>query len=179
MLKKIFAGLVAILLIAILYTMTLPAAYSISSEMVIHKAPSVIFEFLNNSEKNMDWMPWKANDPDMKLSFEGPTSGVGSKATWTSKGSMRVGSSEIIESIPFQYVKFRLIYKEPMSMEQSATLQVLGMDSSSKVIWSAAGENPFIGRLFFKLFGVENQVSQEFAKGLMNLKLLVEKVEPE
>jgi hypothetical protein len=144
---------------------------------VIHKAPSVVFEYLNDSEKTNDWVPWKSSDPEMKMSYEGPKAGVGSKAVWTSAGPMGIGSSEIVESIPFQFVKFKLIYIEPMSMEQSATLQVLAMDSSSKVIWSVAGENPFIGRLFFKIFGVENQVSQEFAKGLMNLKLLVEKVD--
>ena len=60
-------------------------------------------------------------------------------------------------------------------MEQTATIQVLAQDASSKVTWSVQGENPFIGRLFFKLFGIERQISSEFAKGLLNLKAMAEK----
>lgn len=175
MVKKFFLGIVAILIIVILYTATLPANYTISSEVVVHKTPDQVFGYLNNSEKTNEWMPWKESDPQMQMTFEGPASGVGSKAIWNSKGSMGVGSSEIVESIPFQFVKFKLVYQEPMAMEQTAALQVLAMDSSSKVVWSAQGENPFIGRFFFKVFGVERQISAEFAKGLLKLKEMLEK----
>ena len=175
MIKKVFLGIGSIIIILIMYTATLPSNYTISSETVIHKAPNQVFGLLNSSEKNNDWMPWKASDPEMQMKYEGPVSGVGSKATWNSKGSMGVGYSEIIESIPYQFVKFKLVYLEPMAMQQTATLQVLAQDTSSKVIWSVQGENPFIGRLFFKLLGIERQVSTEFAKGLLSLKAMVEK----
>lgn len=175
MIKKFFLGIGAILIIVILYTATLPANYNIASEVVIHKTPNQVFEYINSSEKTNDWMPWKESDPQLQMTYEGPAAGVGSRASWNSKGSMGVGYSEIVESIPFQFVKFKLVYYEPMAMEQVATIQVLAQDASSKVIWSVQGENPFIGRFFFKVFGIERQITSEFAKGLLKLKLMVEK----
>ena len=151
-----------------------PSHYTISREVLIKASPDTLFPYINNSQKLQDWMPWKQNDPDVKMEVSGPAEGVGSKTVWNSTGQMGIGESEIVESISNVAVKSRLQYEKPMAMTQYADMTLTPEGELTKVQWAVKGENSLLGRLFGLFVNVDQKVGGEFEKGLNKLKAIVE-----
>lgn len=174
MIKKILLLLLAAVVGVLGYAAILPSHYTIAREVTIQAAPEVLFPYLNNTKKANEWMPWAESDPQMKASYSGPDEGVGSKESWDSPGQMGAGSAEIVESVPNQVVKTKLVYTRPMQMTQLAELSLSPVDGGTRVRWSVAGENTFAGRVFCIFMNMDKMVGGEFEKGLWKLKTLAE-----
>lgn len=172
--KKILVVLGLIIIGVLIYASTLPAHYEYAREIEISASAEKIFPFINNSEKGQSWMPWKEKDLKMQLIYTGPTEGVGSKSAWISEGEMGKGESEITESNLNKSVKMKLTYFEPMSMTQSADLNLSPTATGTLVRWSISGENNFMGRVFSVFMDMKTLIGKEFDKGLNKLKLIVE-----
>lgn len=178
MLVKILILVGGVLVLFLGYIAMQPKQYKIQSEILINASPEVIFPEINNSEKSFVWMPWKEVDPQMKISFSGPSDGVGSVAIWESPGEMGTGTATISESIPNQIVKTQLYYKTPMEMKQLAEISLTPTEGGTKVVWSTTGENNFIGRVFYTVLRIEKTVGKNFLDGLTNLKNKVQAQSP-
>lgn len=146
----------------------------ISREVTIKASPDAIFPYINNSKKANDWMPWKEQDPNLKMVFSGPEEGVGSKSSWNSTGQMGVGEALVVESVPNQVVKTQLTYTKPMEMSQLAEVSLTPAPDGTTVRWSVTGKNTFVGRLMCVFMNMDKMVGGEFEKGLNQLKAIVE-----
>src|SRR5690348_4186807 len=108
MMKKIALALVVVVGGFLGYVAMQPSAMSISREVVIKAPAEAIFPLVNSSKRSNDWMPWKAMDPNLQMSYSGPDEGVGSASSWQSEGQMGKGQSVVIASVPNQLVKTEL-----------------------------------------------------------------------
>ena len=50
--------------------------------LAIAAPPDAVFPHMNDLKKWMAWKPWGKVDPNMKLTYGGPASGVGSNYSW-------------------------------------------------------------------------------------------------
>ena len=175
MFKKILIGLMAIIALLFIYVAVQPSEYKISREVTISASAEQIFPMINNAQQTEKWMPWFQMDPELKMSYSGPESGVGSKASWTSKGEMGTGSSTIVESIPNQLVTYQLEYEEPFQMVQTAQISILPVNGRQHLVkWSVQGKNNFIGRLMCLFMDMDKMVGSSFEEGLNKLKSMTE-----
>ncbi len=174
MLKIIVILLLAGLGLLLAYAAIKPAKYVIKREIAISASPEKIFPYLNNSELSGQWMPWEEADPQMKMTYSGPESGVGSKASWDSPGKMGTGSSTISESIQNQTVKYCLETVKPFQIQQEAEISIKTVGGQSVVTWSVTGSNPFIGRLMCNFMNMDKMVGGSFERGLAKLKNVLE-----
>lgn len=174
MIRKIFGVLFVIIALFLIFVALQSPDYSIARETTISASPDAIFPFINNSKKTNEWMPWKEQDPNLQMNYSGPDEGVGSTASWDSKGQMGTGQAEVVESIPNKSVKTKLVYTKPMAMTQMAEMSLSPTDGGTIVRWSVEGKNTFIGRIFCVFFNMDKMVGSEFEKGLTNLKSMVE-----
>ncbi len=147
----------------------------VERQIIIKASCESIFPFLNNSERSNLWMPWKAIDPAVKIRFNGPSEGVGSKAVWESTGQMGIGESEITESVLNKSVKTKLTYTKPFSMSQNADFILTPRpDGETTVTWAVDGHNSFLFRLIGIFVNMDKIIGGNFERGLSNLKKMTE-----
>lgn len=173
--KKLLLGLLVGLGLFLVYVATQPADYQISRKVEIAASPSKVFGNVNGAQVLDAWMPWKESDPELRMSYTGPATGVGSKARWESPGKMGTGQSTIVESIPNRLIRSQIEYEKPFVMNQVSTIQLEPQGPSTVVSWSVSGRNTFIGRIFCVFINMDKAVGENFEKGLARLKELAEK----
>lgn len=173
MIKKILLGIGVVIVGVLIAAAFKSPEMKVSREIKIASTPKEIFPYINSAEKSYEWMPWAEGDPGIKISFSGPQEGVGATSSWNGE-KMGVGHSEVVESIPDQLVRTRLVYKEPMEMSQMAELSLKQEGENTKVVWSVTGESNYFFRLISLFISCEEMIGPEFDKGLNKLKTLVE-----
>ncbi|MEM9051930.1 MAG: GyrI-like domain-containing protein, partial [Bacteroidota bacterium] len=112
-------------------------------------------------------------DPEMEKTYEGPESGVGAKYMWSGNDSVGVGSLEILESVPGEYIKSTLSFTSPWESTSTIEWAFEETDGGVKTTWAVNGELP--GYLFW--MGQEDMdaaMGKDFEEGLMSLKELAE-----
>lgn len=170
MLKKIlWAGVVGLGLFLGVAALKDPH-YAFSRERTLTAAPAAVWPWLVSSRKANEWMPWIDGDPQIKMTFEGPEQGVGSKAVWISPGPMGEGESEIVEIEAMRRVVIKITYRKPMVMHQMARFELEPSGTGSLVRWSVEGEHGFVGRIFSMVMSIDKVVGGEFEKGLAKLE---------
>lgn len=168
-----------VLLAAVTAVLTLaalkPANYTIWREAKIAASPEKIFPLINDARAMDRWMPWAEMDPQMTMSYSGPSSGVGSKASWTSPGRMGVGSSTITRSVENRSASYLLEYVKPFAMKQTAEISIQPSGGSSVIVrWSVSGHSPFFARVMCLFMNMDKMVGSSFEAGLAKLKSIAE-----
>lgn len=174
MLQIAFIVIIAIIIFVLILALLKPAASMIVREILINASPEAIFPLINSSKRSYEWMPWADGDPNLKVDYTGPESGVGSSSSWTGK-KMGVGTSEVIESVNLKSVKTKLSYTKPHVMNQIAEVSLHPETGGTLVRWSVNGHNSFMFRVICIFINIDKIVGDQFLVGLNRLKSLAEK----
>lgn len=175
MIKKIILGLIVCVLCFLGYAAMRPAELIVSRELLINAPPDAIFPHINNSQRSYEWMPWTEIDPQVKMSYSGPSEGVGATSSWESTGQMGFGKSVVTASTLNQSIKCQLTYTKPFAMEQEAEISLQPAPAGTTVRWTVTGKNDFMGRVVGIFIDMDKMIGTEFEKGLRKLKTIVEK----
>lgn len=176
MIKKILAGLAVVLGVFIVIAALKPSEYLIKRDVMINAKPDAIFPFLISTKSADQWMPWKEQDPQVKMTYSGPEEGVGSMSSWDSPGQMGTGKAEVVGVIRNQSVKTKITYSRPMEMSQDSEFMLTPQGESTQMTWTVTGNQPFFARLMCTLtfMNIDKYVGGMFEQGLNKLKLIVE-----
>ena len=113
MIVKILIGVVAVLALFVIVVALQPGSFRVSRSTKIAVAPAAAFAHVNDLHKWEAWNPWGKIDPAMKLTYEGPETGVGSAYRWDGNSEVGAGSATITESHPDDRVELRLDFLRP------------------------------------------------------------------
>ncbi len=176
MIKKILAGLGVVLGIFMVIAALKPSEYLIKRDVMINAKPEAIFPYLASSKNADQWMPWKEQDPQVKMTYSGPEEGMGSTSSWDSPGQMGTGKAEVVAVIPNQSVKTKITYSKPMEMTQDSEFTLTPQGESTQMTWTVSGSQPFFARLMCTLMfmNMDKYVGGMFEQGLNKLKLIIE-----
>ncbi|PCH93896.1 MAG: hypothetical protein COB85_06275 [Bacteroidetes bacterium] len=171
--KKVIIVLVALVGLLIAISLFLPSEVIVTRTATINAPAKVIFGQVNDFRNWVNWDPWQEKDPDMKGTYEGPDSGVGSKRCWESDNE-EVGSGclTIVESVPNISIKTELEFEDMGPSNGLWTFEEV--DGATNVSWSMQmdmGMNPM-----GKFFGLmkDGMLGPDFEKGLASLTELCE-----
>ncbi len=148
----------------------LPSEYKVERSTVIEAPAAVIFDYVNDLEKNELWSPWVAEDPTINTTLGEKTEGVGATYSWTSENSGD-GTLEIVESVPHRLIRTKLDFGD-----QGTAEAVWNFEESSegvKTTWGFSGKVEGIGEGIFALF-IDGMVGPYYEQGLSRLKELSE-----
>jgi hypothetical protein len=152
-----------------------------SSEFVVIrsaviKAPdSVVFDHVNDLRKWQAWSPWARLDPDVKNTFDGPASGVGSSLSWVSANNkVGQGKMTIIDSQPNKRVQFKLEFIKPFQGTNLAQFDFRPEGVTTEVTWEMSGHKPFIMKLVGLFMNCDKMVGAQFEQGLSNLQMVTQ-----
>jgi effector-binding domain-containing protein len=172
MIKKIFIGLIALVVILAVIGLILPRHVVVKRSVAINRPASLVYATVNSFVLFPKWSPWQDLDPHMSQYTEGPRDGVGAKLIW--KGNDKVGSGTqlITASKADQSVASDLNFGDMGTAKSLVTLMPDG--NMTRATWTVEldmGANP-IGHYFG--LTMDGMLGKDFASGLGKLKNLVE-----
>lgn len=167
-------GVAALVVIAIflIFVATRPSQFKYSRTAVIPVSPDKVFPLLNDFHEWEHWSPWAKIDPNAENSFDGPTSGVGSKFAWDGNNKVGAGRMEIIKSRPNELINIDLVFLKPMQANNLAEFQFQPEGTGTRVTWTMSGSIGCMGKLFNLFMNCEKMVGGQFEQGLENMKRL-------
>lgn len=174
MIKKILLGLVLLIAIFVAVVSLQPNDFRISRSAVIAAPPQKLFDQVNDFHNWEAWSPWVKLDPNAKIAYEGPSSGVGAIFKWVGNNQVGEGSNTIIESRPGELVKIRLDFIKPFPGTSTAEFTFKPEGEKTWVTWSMYGKNDFIGKAMSLVMNCDKMVGGQFEKGLAGLKRIAE-----
>lgn len=171
--KRIFLGLIVIILAAVGASFLLPGTAVVSRTITIDAPADKIFPYVNSMQETEKWSPWLSRDPETSLSYAGPDAGVGNTLSWSSDHEqVGSGTQTITESIKNQQVTTALDFGDMGTASASFTLEPEG--DQTRVTWGFAsdlGANPVMRWMGLMM---DKWVGADYERGLQNLKTVVE-----
>lgn len=174
MLKKILLGIVAIIAILVVVIYMQPSEFSIERSATFAASDSVVYSQINDFRNWDAWSPWAKLDPNMTVTYDGPTLGTGSQYMWKGNDDVGSGKMMIIGSIPHEYIEIQLDFYEPFASSNTTIFTIAGDSTQSTVTWTMTGQNNFMSKAFDLFFNMDEMVGADFEKGLASLKQVVE-----
>ena len=152
-----------------------PDNFRYSRSATIAAPASVLFAQVNNLRAFQEWNPWAKMDPNAKITYSGPASGVGASYAWTGNGQIGEGTMTITEVVPDKLVRCHMDFRKPMKATHTAEFAFAPEGDSTVVTWSMSGTHPFLAKAMGLLINCDKMVGKEFEKGLATLKTITEK----
>jgi uncharacterized protein YndB with AHSA1/START domain len=175
MLKKVLIVLVLAVGGFLAYAATRPDTYRVERSVKIDAPPALIFAQLEDFKNWPAWSPWEKRDPQMKKTFEGPPSGVGSSYSWTGNKDVGKGKMTITAAEPPATVKYKIEFMEPFAAVANSTFSLTPEgEKSTGVKWEMDGTNNLMGKVFGVFMNMDSAIGSDFEKGLAALKTVSE-----
>jgi effector-binding domain-containing protein len=172
-LKRIFIGLVILLLILVVISFLLPKTYKVERTTSVKAGKSVIFNLTSNFTKWELWTPWtKAMDSTASFELVGPEGQIGTQWRWNGE-ILGNGEMAITEIKPDELIGYDLSFNHG-KYQSRGKLFIEAQGDSNKVTWLDEGDlgyNPlsrYMGLFMDKMMG------PDFEKGLGKLKKVAE-----
>ena len=161
----------------LVYVAMQPSDFRIERSAEIQASTEKIFPLINDLRGFNRWNPFAKADPDVKIEYSGPASGVGAAYDWRGKKS-GAGRMQIASSAPPSKVTMALDFSKPFEAHNTAEFTLVPRGTTTAVTWAMTGTRPFSHKLMGTIFNMDKMVGGEFAKGLASLKAMAEADKP-
>ena len=171
MIKKIFLVVAALLALFLLVGLALPREYDLERSITISAPAEVVFEQVNDLQKNRAWSPWEEDDPSAEFQY-GPTiSGIGAFYDWQGD-KVGAGRLTITGVDPNRRIETELAFGDATTAVAVWTFDET--DAGLRVTWGVDGD--YGNSLFARYFGlfIRGVLEENFERGLANLKRVTE-----
>ncbi len=174
MIKKILLGVVAVIALVLIVAAFQPGQFEVKRSLAIAAPPAALFEQVNDHRKFLVWNPWMKLDPNVKNTFSGPATGVGSVCAWEGNSDIGAGASTITETKPGELVRLRMDWKKPM--EGTSTVDFTFKPEGGKTVmtWHMYGPQNYVGKVMCLFMNMDKMVGGQFEIGLASLAAIVE-----
>lgn len=174
MLKKVLGFLVLLIIAAVAFVATRPNTFHVERSVTINAPADAVFAPIDNLHEFPKWSPWQDIDPAMKISYDGPETGVGAGYAWEGNDKVGSGRMTITESIPGEKVGIKLEFFKPFKAENQTALVLAPDGAGTRVTWSIDGPMQFITKAMCLFTPMDKMMGPDFEKGLGKLKTLAE-----
>lgn len=173
-LRKLLLGLVILFVLLMVIGLFLPRSYQVQRQVAISASDDRIFNLINSVDAMQTWSPWKALDPDLKITYGLTKVGQGASYHWQSEKSGE-GSLIISESLPYTKIVTKLDFKDSGKAVGIFTISANEANTESVVVWQMIGDSGY--NIFGRYFGLvlDSVLGPLFDDGLGRLKQESEK----
>jgi hypothetical protein len=174
MLKIILIAIPVVLVIFLIIVALQPSDYRVTRSLAIGAPPEAVFPQMNEFKKWAAWNPWGKADPNIKLTYSGPASGVGANYSWAGNKEAGEGRATITESRPSESVRYKMEFLKPMSGTSEMEFTFKPQSNQTEVTMTVTGEKNFMARAFCLFVNMDTMIGGKFEKALADLKAIVE-----
>lgn len=164
---------VALVALAVVIYMQ-PEEFKVTRSATMNATSQVVFDQVNNYRKWDAWSPWSKLDPNSKVTFTGPESGVGATFAWVGNSNVGEGRQTIVESRSPELIRIKLEFFKPMEGVNDTEFTFKPEGEGTLVTWTMSGKNNFIGKAMSLVMDCDKMVGGYFEQGLTNMKGVVE-----
>ena len=176
MLQKLLIALAALIVLLVVYVSTRPATFRVERKTLIAAPPEVVFGEVNDLQRWREWSPWDALDPQMKVTYTGPSAGVGATRSWSGNKAVGEGSMRITESRLPEKIGMRLEFVMPWGKSiNPVEFNFKPEGAGTQVSWAMSGTNDFMLKAMSAFGDMDAMIGNDFDKGLRSLKAVSEK----
>jgi hypothetical protein len=173
-LARIGLGLCVIIALLCIVIAIQPSEFRVSRSATMAAPQAAVFDQVNNFHNWDAWSPWIKIDPNAKATFEGPTSGPGSKFHWDGNSDVGAGSMTILDSKPNEHVHVKLDFIRPMEGTSDVYFTIKPEGDGTSVTWTMEGKNNFIAKAIGLVIDCDKMIGGYYEQGLANMKAIVE-----
>src|SRR5436305_481021 len=148
MLPIIAGGILAVLVLAVLFVALQQAEFRITRSATISAPAELVFAQVNDFHNWPAWSPWEKIDPDLKRSYEGAPLGSGAVYCWEGNKKVGAGRMTVTESRPNSLIKIRLEFLRPFKATNNTEFTFLPENNRTAVTWTMSGRNGFMAKAF-------------------------------
>jgi uncharacterized protein YndB with AHSA1/START domain len=174
MLINILVAAALIIVVFVIVVALRPPMFRVTRSIIIAAPPEAVFPYVHELKRWEAWNPWGKLDPNMKLTYEGPASGVGAAYAWAGNNQVGEGRMAITESRPNELIRFNLQFFKPMAGVSTAEFTFEPQGNRTEATWTMFGKNNFIARVFGLFINCDKMIGGQFEKGLAELKAIAE-----
>lgn len=178
MLKKAILGILLLVVVGVVGFLVVvamqPEEFKVTRTTVIKAPPEMIFWQVNDFHKWDAWSPWAKLDPNMKTTFSGSESGVGSSYSWIGNSEVGEGKMTITESHPSEHIKLDLEFISPFAAKNITEFTFKPEGDKTNVTWNMTGKNNFVAKAFCMMMDMDKMIGADFEKGLAQIKTVAE-----
>jgi len=178
MLKRIALTLFLVITVAIVGVLTIaatrPNAFHIERSVSTAATPDQVFAVVNDLHRFHEWSPWQKLDPTMKVTFEGPASGVGASYTWVGNDKVGEGRMTTTEATPPGSLTQKLEFLEPFKTTSDVLCTIAHESGGSRVNWAMDGNYDYVSKIMCLFVSMDSMVGKDFESGLASLKQVAE-----
>lgn len=174
MIKIILLVLAATVALILVLATFQPAEFRVTRSATIAAPASAAFAAINDFHRWQEWSPWEKLDPNLKRTFEGPASGVGSIYGWEGNSKVGSGRMAIAASNPAEGIRIQLDFLKPWESHCVTDFTFAPEGNGTVVTWTMSGPNNFFSKLMNVFTSMDKLIGGDFEKGLANLKSTLE-----
>ena len=174
---KIFLIIAVVLVVAavgiVLYASTQPDTFRIQRATLINAPTDKVHAILTDLRRGAEWSPFERQDPNLKRTFTGPDTGVGSALEWEGNSKVGAGKLSIVDATPSK-ITLNLDMRKPMEGHNIIEFALAPQDNGTALTWSMRGQMNLIAKVMCLFFNMEKDLGGAFEQGLASLKSLAE-----
>ena len=182
MLKKIALSIFLVITLAIVAVLSIaatrPPTYHVERSQSMGATPEVVFAVVNDLHRFREWSPWQKLDPAMKVTFEGPSSGVGASYSWVGNDQVGEGRMTTTDATPPGSLTQKLEFLKPFKSECMVHFTIAPENDGSRVTWAIDGNNNYVSKVMCLFVSMDSMMGKDFVSGLANLKQVAEAEPP-
>ncbi|MCX2449790.1 SRPBCC family protein [Pedobacter sp. PLR] len=173
-LKVILAGIVGLIVLALIVALFIKKEYAVEREIVINKPKQEVFDYLKLIKNQDQYSVWNRRFPNKKTDYKGTDGTVGFVYSWDDKGS--AGAQEITKITDGERIEMALRFKVPFEANDNAYMTTEAVsDGQTKVKWGFSGALKYPMNLMLLFLNMEDMLGKDLQKGLDDLKVILEK----
>lgn len=171
---KILISVVVVIVGFLGYVSTRESKFNYSVSGQINAPIDKVWPYVSDLKLGGEWSPFEKVDPKMKKEFVNGTNTVGSKLNFDGNAEAGSGSLEITNIVPNQSVDLNLIMTKPFPADHMINYRLVQVPGGTQFTWSMSGDGGFMGKLMSVFIDCEKMITDQFKKGISNLKTIVE-----
>ena len=175
MVKKVLLGLLAAVVLVLIFAATRPDTFRVERSITIKAAPDKVYALLNDFHQFSSWSPWQGLDPAMKVTHSGAASGPGAVYEWSGNSDVGAGRMEILKAEPSTRVSVKLDFLQPFEGHNTSEYTLIAAGDDTTVTWAMFGPSPYISKVMGVFVSMDSMIGKDFERGLAKLKVVAEK----
>ena len=178
MLKKIALTLFLVITLAVVAVLSIaatrPATFHVERSLSMAAQPDAVFAVLDDFHRFHEWSPWQKLDPTMKVTFDGPPTGVGASYSWIGNKDAGEGRMTILSATPSSSLTQKLEFIKPFEETCAVRFTIAPEGEGSRVTWAIDGNNNYMSKVMCLFVSMDTMMGKDFESGLVNLKQVAE-----
>ncbi len=151
-----------------------PGEYTVERKATFAAPPQVVYGLVSDFHHWDEWSPWSKLDPNLKPTFGGNASGVGSTYAWSGNDKVGEGKMTITEVKPNEKVAIQLEFIKPFASTNETLFELKPEGTGTELTWKMNGKANFVFKAMSLFKSADAMMGPDFEKGLANLKPIAE-----